>query len=77
MNRQSHLWTTMVNICTRIGHNEHCIAPLVTNTTDSTSTSTAAPVEKMITVREPLQFEMEYLDYADPTEESHANSLKK
>ena len=31
----------------------------------------------MITIREPLEFSVELLDYADPTTEAQANSIKK
>jgi hypothetical protein len=31
----------------------------------------------MITIHEPLDFRVELLDYADPTTEAQANSIKK
>ncbi len=46
------------------------------NTTDNTTT-TATPLTKMITIREPLEFRVEILDYADPTTEAQATSIKK
>jgi len=47
----------------------------LTNTTETTTPS--SPTTKMITIKEPLQFRVEYLDYIDPTTESQANSIKK
>ena len=47
-----------------------------TNTTAETPTTTATPL-KMITIREPLEFLFESLDYADPTDEARMNSIKK
>ncbi len=53
-----------------------------TNTTDdaSTTTTTTAPPSttlKTITIREPLEFKVELLDYSDPSPEAQANSIKK
>ncbi|CAF2097812.1 unnamed protein product [Rotaria magnacalcarata] len=47
------------------------------NTTTTTTTTTTAPPLKTITIREPLEFTVEILDYADPTLEARANSMKK
>ncbi|CAM4951516.1 unnamed protein product [Rotaria socialis] len=48
-----------------------------TTTTTTETTTTTAPPLKTITIREPLEFTVEILDYADPTFEAQANSMKK
>ncbi|CAM4781221.1 unnamed protein product [Rotaria magnacalcarata] len=48
-----------------------------TDNTTTTTTTTTAPPLKTITIREPLEFTVEILDYADPTLEARANSVKK
>ncbi|CAF0979564.1 unnamed protein product [Rotaria sp. Silwood1] len=47
------------------------------NTTTTTTTTTTPAPPKIITIREPLEFRVEMLDYADPTSEAQANSMKK
>ena len=43
----------------------------------TTTTTTTLPPPKIITIREPLEFQIEILDYADPSSEAQANSIKK
>lgn len=47
----------------------------VTNTTETTTPPSTTT--KMITIKEPLKFRIEYLDYLDPATEAQANSIKK
>ncbi|CAF3363071.1 unnamed protein product [Rotaria sp. Silwood1] len=51
-----------------------------TNATNDTSTTTTAspPITpKPMIIREPLKFQIELLDYADPSSKTQANSIKK
>ena len=56
-----------------------------TNTTDNASSSTtttatttvASPSTKLVTFREPVKFQIELRDYADPSAEARAASVKK
>jgi hypothetical protein len=52
----------------------------VNNSTDNTTNTTTTqppPQPKTITIREPLEFRVELRDYADPTAEAQADSIKK
>jgi hypothetical protein len=42
---------------------------------EATNTTTTTP--KSMTIREPLKFQIELLDYPDPSAEAQANSIKK
>jgi hypothetical protein len=53
-----------------------------TNTTDNSSSTTTAPppsptTPKPMNIREPLEFQVELLDYTDPSSEAQADSMKK
>ncbi len=78
LNKQQNLLKKKVNRFSDINWINSFIID-VNNSTDNTTTTTTttAPPPKMITIREQLNFTVELLDYADPTSEAQANSIKK
>jgi hypothetical protein len=46
-------------------------------TDNSSSTTTVPPISKSTIIREPLKFQVELLDYLDPSSEAQMNSFKK
>jgi hypothetical protein len=76
LNNQQNPWMKRVKIYISVELIYFFVDTEANNATDNTTTTTPPP-PKMITIREPLEFSVELLDYPDPTIEARANSIKK